>query len=534
VDGVGRHRRAAAAPPGAVPAADPRARRPTGPARDEAPTLLDRLDRHLRERPHAPAAADPSRRVDFAGLHEEVRAAAAGLARWRVGPGDRVAVALPNCLDFLVISLATTRRGATFVPLATSNPPARNASLVADADVSLVVTADGVDPREAGFGSRRSATVGELHRASSGREARAQTSDHAAYIIYTSGSTGTPKGVVISHHALAAALAATGDAVGLGPLSRGMCVSPFHFDGSFATLFGVLYAGGLATIPSRDSIVFPRAFVHWASAWEVDVTGFSPTFLRLLLPGRELGKLGDGALRTVALGGEALVATDILALMETLPRISVYNRFGPTETTIAVSHHRLEASELIPGLPVPIGRAHPGSRFHVLDERNVPVSNPSSIGELWIGGAQLMDGYWRADELTAAVLRSDVVPGEMVYRSGDLVRSDAEGVLTWLERADRVVKHHGVRVGLAEVSAALSGLPGVSAAATLAEGRPPETSLVGFVVPEAGASLSAGGLHDQLHALLPAEMVPDELHFVDRLPIASSGKLDEARLLAER
>ena len=98
----------------------------------------------------------------------------------------------------------------------------------------------------------------------------------------------------------------------------------------------------------------------------------------------------------------------------------MFNRYGPTETTIAVTHEEL-TPELIADGTVPIGRPHPALTFHLVDDSGHLIDNADRVGELYIGGPQLMSGYWGAPELTAEVLRTDVVRGETVYRTGDLM-----------------------------------------------------------------------------------------------------------------
>ncbi len=455
----------------------------------------------------------------------EVRATASGLQRLGVGVGDRVAICLPNSVDFLVAALASAWIAATFVPLAPADPQRRRSLLVEDCDPALVVTAPQADP--AWLRGRRGVTLAELQSAPGVPAERPGADPAPAYIIYTSGTTGTPKGVVIGHQAMSAALEDTIAAVGIGGESRLMCVSSFHFDGSFAHLFGGVHAGGLVTIPDRNRLLFPRNFVRWVKRHGIDITSFSPSYLRLLLAGREVEVLAGSELRVIALGGEAASAADVRALNRAAPQVAVYNRYGPTETTIAVSHHRL-AGDLAPGLPVPIGRANPGVTFHLLDEQHHPVGEPGRPGELWIGGDQLMDGYWGSPGLTAEVLRDDVVPGARVYRSGDLVSVDGNGIHTWLDRLDRVVKRSGVRVSLAEVSSALADAPGVSAAVAVAHEAPPDTRIVAFVVSGASAVDVRAAASD----LLPATMMPDVIEVVPALPLTGSGKVDERRLLS--
>ena len=140
------------------------------------------------------------------------------------------------------------------------------------------------------------------------------------------------------------------------------------------------------------------------------------------------------------------------------------NRYGPTETTIAVAHLELKPELLDAGL-VPIGHPHPESSFHLIDEHGRLVDRPGVVGELYIGGPQLMAGYLNDPARSAAVLRKDVVDGTALYRTGDLVFRDERGNDVYAGRSDRVIKRHGVRMSLVEVTEALGDTEGVASVA---------------------------------------------------------------------
>ena len=192
-------------------------------------------------------------------------------------------------------------------------------------------------------------------------------SPRVAYAIYTSGTTGTPKGVLIGGTAFGAAVEATSRALGLDRATRTLCVSPFHFDGSFGTLFPTLYSGGAVVIRPRDALLFPRTFFNAVVNERITYTGFSPSYLRLLLASPQMAKLADSPLDVIALGGEASSIADIRSLWSAAPQVRVFNRYGPTETTIAVTHVLLTPEMTADGT-VPMGYPHPGVSFYLVDE----------------------------------------------------------------------------------------------------------------------------------------------------------------------
>ena len=160
----------------------------------------------------------------------------------------------------------------------------------------------------------------------------------------------------------------------------------------------------------------------------------------------------------------------------------VFNRYGPTETTITVTNHPVGEADAARTV-VPIGVPHDGVTFRLLDEKGALIDAAETPGELYIGGDQLMEGYLGSPELTAAVLRDDFVAGETLYRTGDLVYRDAGGAYHYVDRADRVIKRSGVRISLVELTHALRTVPGVeTAVCTTFAGPDAGTGIVGFVV----------------------------------------------------
>ena len=427
------------------------------------------------------------------------------------------------------------RVGAVFVPVAVTDPDARLTGILTDCAPVLVVTDDDDDgptgPHRlygpatwASFASL--ATTGTGHR----QLPPEPTPGRPVYAIYTSGTTGSPKGVLIGDRAFAAAVDATIDALGIDRSTRTLCVSPFHFDGSFATLFPTLAAGGTVVIRSRDSLLFPRTFFKAVLSEHITYTGFSPSYLKLLLASPQVEKLNGSTLAIVALGGEATTLATIRSTWEAVPQLRIFNRYGPTETAIVVSHIEL-TPELVSSGTVPIGLPHPGVTFHLVDESGNEVHDADTVGELCIGGDQLMDGYWGASELTRSVMRTDLVPGRTVYRTGDLVYRNERGHYVYVERADRVIKRFGVRISLLELADALQSLDGVSAAACVVFDDDGEVGIAAFVTTD--GTCSAAELRTSVRGQLPDTMLPDRIVLVDELPLTSASKLDERLLLAE-
>ena len=487
--------------------------------------VLDHADR-ARDRP---AVTDLDRALTRGELCAAAGRVAAGLLQKGVQPGDRVALLIGNSVDFVVAALGCLWAGATFVPLAITDPDIRRAQIVADCRPAQAITAGSDQTAPSGLPVGTAWTSLSALTVAGGRTPPPITGP-IAYIIYTSGTTGVPKGVQVPQAAFFTAVEACAEAVGLTADDRALCVSPVHFDGSFSAMFPPLVRGVPLIIPDREALLFPRRFFSIVDSEGITTTSFSPSYLRLLRFSGRLARLADTQLRVMALGGEAPSTADIRAVWAASPGLRVVNRYGPTETTIAVAHLEL-TPELLDAGQVPIGHPHPGSSFHLVDEHGKLVDRSGVVGELYIGGPQLMAGYLNDSARSAAVLRTDVIEGTTLYRTGDLVFRDDRGNYVYVGRSDRVIKRHGVRMSLVEVTEALGGIDGVASAACTTFDLEGDLGVVAFVVPD--RELTPLAVHQAASQRLPATMLPDQFVLVADLPLTSSSKVDERRLLTD-
>ncbi len=495
-------------------------------ALDVLESIIDQADLD----PGRPAVADLDQSVKYGELVHEVARVAAGLRDAGVAEGDRVALLLPNSVNFVVAALASMWLGASFVPFAVSDPDSRLRTITDDCVPTLIVTcreSDGTFPHQSFLDDVAFRDIAELAAIDEAHRAPNDES-RIAYAIYTSGTTGAPKGVLINRASFAHAVSSASVALGLGRATRALCVSPFHFDGSYGTLFPTLFVGGAVIIRPRDALLFPRAFFNAVTSEHISYTGFSPSYLRLLLASPQMSTLGESDLEVIALGGEASSVADVRALHAIAPSIQVFNRYGPTETTIAVTHLHL-TPELVRADDVPIGVPHPDVCFYLVNEEGQLSEARNVIGELYIGGAQLMTGYWRAPELTKHVLRSDIVPGSTVYRTGDLMWRDDDGIYHYAGRVDDVLKRSGVRISLIEMSESVRTIEHVTAAVCLRFNNHDSVGVCAFVVTDAPVGEFELQLATRQH--LPESMLPDRFVVVTEMPLTRSGKLDERALL---
>jgi acyl-coenzyme A synthetase/AMP-(fatty) acid ligase len=178
---------------------------------------------------------------------------------------------------------------------------------------------------------------------------------------------------------------------------------------------------------------------------------------------------------------------------------------------------------------IPIGRPHPEVQFYLIDEFGRLIDELDIAGELYIGGRQLMDGYWNSPDLSAEVMVTDIVAGERVYRTGDIVYRSSADEYVYVGRADRVVKRSGIRISLVEITDAFSVISGVSNAATVVFDNDGVLGIATFLVVR--SEVLQVDLYRQAREILPASMLPDHMLVVDAIPLLASGKTDDRALL---
>ncbi|KAI5861034.1 nonribosomal peptide synthase [Durotheca rogersii] len=352
---------------------------------------------------------------------------------------------------------------------------------------------------------------------------------NSLYIVFTSGSTGTPKGVVITHTNFSSALFHQNEQLGFKRQSRVLELASYAFDAVWYNTLHTFYAGGCLCIPSEDDRRNDLAGC---------IRRLRPNFINLTPKLCEfLDTTSLQGLDMIELAGEQADPRQVLRLREMVP---VRFAYGPAECSIlsTVSENGVSCSTIGRGL---------GVRTWVVnaDDPRTLVS-VGSIGELWIEGPLVGQGYWNDREKTAAAFVENPpwllqggpdVPGRpgRLYRTGDLVRYGEDGSLLFAGRKDSQVKIRGQRVELGEVEhQILHSLPGGLDAEVVADVIKPQDSdsvmLIAFLKATQGAEAAAASLEEKLTALLPAYMIPSAYVAVDEIPLTQTGKTDRRKL----
>lgn len=461
----------------------------------------------------SPALSWSGGELTYRELDEAADRLAAALTNRGVRPETPVAVRLPRGPHYVVAMFGVLKAGGVIVPLDTSMPADRVADILEQSGATIVVDEPFI-----------AATADEP--ADDFRPV-ATHPGQAAYVVFTSGTTGRPKGVVGTHEAL---LAYADDHARniLQPaalrLRRPLRVAhawSFTFDAAWQPLAALL-DGHAVHIVDDDIQRDAETLVETIARYGIDLIDTTPSMFAQLYA---CGLLTTVPLAVLALGGEAVGIPAWAMIRDECARtgMTAYNCYGPTETTVeavvaAIADHEQPT----------IGRPTTPSSAYVLDSwlRPVPDGVP---GELYLAGGQVARGYvGRPGETAGRFVADPFVPGERMYRTGDVVRRNADGALEFLGRSDAQVKIRGFRVEPAEIAAVLHTHPAVRHAHVAVRRQRWGPQLLAYIAAEPAPD--AAELRALVSKRLPRYMIPHSIVTVDRMPLTSHGKVDEAAL----
>ncbi|HEV2146075.1 MAG TPA: amino acid adenylation domain-containing protein [Longimicrobiaceae bacterium] len=466
------------------------------------------------------------RTLTYAALDGEAGRFAHHLRGRGVLPGERVGVCVERSAEMMVALLGVLKAGAAYVPLDPSYPPERLSLVLEDAGIGVLVTQESLRTRLPGHAAgvvSLDADAEEIARSPATPVSGAAADPRGpAYVIYTSGSTGRPKGVVVPHRAVVNFVCSIRERPGVSAGDVLAAVTTLSFDISVLELFVPLTAGGEVAVMPREVVTDGALLAEELERCGATILQGTPALWRLLLEGGWEGKPG----LTMLCGGEALPWELAARLLERGG--SLWNMYGPTETTIWSAVHRVGPTD---GAAV-IGGPVDGTQLYVLDAglRPVPQGVP---GELYIGGDGVADGYLGRPELTAERFVPDPFgdrPGARLYRTGDVVRGSGAG-MRFLGRTDQQMKVRGHRIEPGEIEAVLVRHPAVAQAVVVARADASgEKRLAAYVVAEPGAAPVAEALQAHAREHLPAYMVPSLFVVLDAFPLTPNGKVDRKAL----
>jgi len=509
--------------------------------------LTESVTRHAAK----PAVWARGRTLTYRELNQRSNQLAHFLRKQGIQKGDRVGIFFPKALESLVAMFGALKAGAVYVPLDPNQPADRISYIITNCGIRGLITSEDrlclLDPaaipcvefalltQDANDAPTPIRTFGwqalnDLP-ADHSPELQATTTD-LAYILYTSGSTGRPKGVMLTHQNALTFIEWCAEIFSIGSDDDVSNHAPLHFDLSVFDVYNSIKAGATVHMVPDGVAVFPASLSAWMEQQQISVWYSVPSALVYLVLHGKLDPEKLKKLRLILFAGEVFPQKYLKQLAGILPRVELYNLYGPTETNVC-TYYRVDRAKLPAMDKIPIGRACANTEVFGVDEKD-RIIGVGEVGELFVRGPAVTPGYWGDPEKTAKMC----VPNrfqknfeEKMYRTGDLVSPDENGDYYFLGRRDNQIKSRGYRIELGEIEAALLGHAGVCEAAVIA--IPDEeigNRIMAFVAPHRPGSLTAVDLQQHCAAKVPKYMIPEQIEFSDGLPKTSTGKIDRVTL----
>ncbi|MEH2114380.1 amino acid adenylation domain-containing protein [Nostoc sp.] len=505
------------------------------------------FEEQVKRTPDAVAVVFENQQLTYHELNCRANQLAHYLRSLGVGADVLVGICVERSLEMVVGLLGILKAGGAYVPLDPEYPQDRLTFMLADTQVSVLLTQQHLVEKL----PRHQARVVHLDNdwfaiaKSSQKNTIAQVqASNVAYVIYTSGSTGQPKGVILSHSNLCNHMFWMQATFPLTEKDKVLQKTPFGFDASVWEFYAPLLAGGQLLIAEPGGHTDSAYLLRLIAQQQVTTVQLVPSLLQMLL---EQGGIETcHSLKHVFCGGEVLPITLQESLLSKLD-VNLYNLYGPTEACIDATFWNCQR-EIYPQV-VPIGRPISNTQIYILDQnlQLVPIGVP---GELHIGGAGLAKGYLNHLELTqqkfipnpfkrgrgqGAGRRGETeyqsFNSERLYKTGDLARYLPDGNIEYLGRIDNQVKIRGFRIELGEIEAALSQHQDVQTSVVIArEDIPGNKRIVAYIVPQPQITPTVSILRSFLKEKLPEYMIPSAIATLKSLPLTTNGKIDRRAL----
>ena len=485
-------------------------------------TFLDLFDNQVRDKPDSLALQFEEDQLTYKQLDAKSNQLAHYLKKIGINSEDPVPICLDRSLEMIIAILGIIKAGAAYVPIDPDFPADRIDYMLEDTGANIVVCSSVTSNR---FGDNTNRLILDkdleaINNMPSGKVHPSPLPENLVYIIYTSGSTGKPKGVMVEHGNLLNFVLWSAQNLGYDNTSIQFSITTYIFDAFCLELFVPLAVGAKVILAGK----------------EVSMDGFKlakelakhrPTHMQATASGWQI-LLNAGWDNpegiTMTTGGEA-VSEDTKNKLAGVG--TIWNLYGPTETTITSTFKKMEVAE-----KVNIGKPVDNTKIYILGPGG--SLNPVGItGELCIGGKGVARGYLNRPELTAQKFVPDPFSeqgDELIYHTGDLARWLPDGNIEYLGRLDDQVKIRGYRIELGEIESALSLHPSIKQAVILAKENPAgDKRLIGYVV--CNGEFERDAVISFLRSKLPEYMVPSLWKKLERLPLSFSGKVDKKALL---
>ncbi|WP_299210513.1 non-ribosomal peptide synthetase [uncultured Dokdonia sp.] len=472
-------------------------------------TFLDLWNLALSKYPSKTAVTYQSTSLTYEKLEKYANTVASYLQVKGVKRGDKVGVMLSRSEKSIVGILAALKTGAMYVPIDDTYPQERKQYLIEDAQLDFILT----DSASQTIAEAIECNIDTILDAYTSLEnytpVQLEPSDNA-YIIYTSGSTGKPKGVVINHTSLYDYILTFRDYFTLSQQDVVLQQASTSFDTSIEEIFPILSVGGNLVI-ANDTKDFNN-LLQECEYYKVTLLSTNPFVLQYL---NDNHTKYDLHFKTLISGGDVLKPHQVDQLID---MYHVYNTYGPTESTVCATYHKVTKTDV----SLPIGKPITNRGVYLLD--GTKILPKGAIGEIGLSGIGLAVSYLNKKELTDQAFLN--IDGKRIYKTGDLGKWDIDNNLIFYGRKDNQLSYKGYRIEIGEIEQAIqqANVYVIDSYVCIKEVKEMPI-LIAYLVAN-GSFVNINALVVDLKEYLPEFMIPTHFVIIDAIPLLPNGKID--------
>lgn len=506
----------------------------------EHQTIHGMFEEAASQYPERPAIASHAGEYTYRELNERANQVARVLLSKGLAKGEFVTIFMERSLETVISLLGILKAGGVYVPVDPAHPADRSSYIVEDTRSPFVLTTSALIEQATELCVSID-TVKEILAINGPLAGYAASNpnvnvgpDDLAYVIYTSGSTGKPKGALIAHRGV----------VNLGAVVQRDCdITPqdvltqfatYSFDASVWDTIGALFYGAKLYLLSSEERVSVEEFAEAIARTGTTIITILPTvfFNQLSTYLSDEGYRKLAKVRIVTVAGEALYGSQVQAFQSKFGTdTDIVNVYGPTECTVATTTHRVRGAVPEHVVNIPIGKPIYNYKIYIVNDDNklCPINIP---GEVCIATPALAHGYLHQPERTAqSFVDNPFVPGEKMYRSGDIAKLLPDGTIEYISRKDSQLKIRGNRIEIGEIEDHFSKHPGVQdVSVVVVKDHTDQNMLVGYYTTTDGQSIPQDVIQSYIAGKLPSYFVPSHVVHLEAMPISPTGKIDRKKL----
>ena len=495
--------------------------------------LIELFEETVKNYPQKVAVIDKDREITFSDLQEKSLQLASTLIAQGVGQNKPVGVFLDKSIESVYADLGILYAGDFYMNLDIKTPAERIRNIIQLVEPAVIIsTSRQIKPIEEIIPETVKVVLldeadetAEVDAIAIARRLSTIIDTDPSCIINTSGSTGTPKGVVLNHKSFfdfiewALETFHFGDDLVMGSLS------PIVFDiYSFELCMLMTKASTLVVLPAHLA-AFPAKILEVLEQHKVNFLFWVPTIMVNIANMDLLSTFKLESLRTVWFAGEVFPTKQYNYWHHHLPQTTFANLYGPIEITLDCTYYIIN-KEIPDEEPLPIGYPCHNTDILVLDDEDRLVREPNVEGELCVRGTSLAMGYYNNPEKTAAAFVQNPLNKaypEVIYRTGDIVCYNEEGLIMFKGRKDNIVKHQGYRTDLGEIEHVIINTLKLVKNGCIVYNQA-EKQITLFY--EAEQEVPVTEFRLSISKVLPKYMVPTVYHRLDQLQRNANGKID--------